>query len=627
MIISQLFGLQLMSRRRQVKTACQRCRQKREKCNGEQPCNRCERQGEICEYKRCERVSKSELRAEIGRLRQRLEDAKSQRAQGSSITTNDSAALQGCFDAVKWSNLVKGPFVLPGGDRAAFLSGSMSEGIPLTASSCFDQLLSWRSCHPTFQQSNASTSSSRPPSYRELSLPLAPLDAYATLAQTDRWTQVGWTCAHIRHLFDVVFTWDSVSFYILRKNEFLQDYDAGSSRFCSSALVHALLALSTRLANEREDDSYHLPSGWLGSKYFLRKAKALLLEQGSGQSLPDIQSLGILALYHIRCGPENEARELAELCTAGIRSLCLRECDASELDELYVKVRVTTYDGAISLLRMFDLTTGVLFNEAGSTLEDSLILDQLLCNDAGAGTMRPDLSTAINFQPENPHDLIAKLFQLTEMVYKVIVAKRRASPSIKRYIIATYQKCLEWYREIFELVRNGSSRSPFILFIHMYYHFCILCTFRPIVGFDFASSEVQPHEVCVQAVQSILTLAQSYDDLFTLQRVPALVPYFVCASGLFGLAIEDSKADMDFVQLRPMAAISPQQPHPSNLQVAGFFPPETTAPLEIKVSTVVQARLLLSRMGASHPAAAIAKKKLNQSLTAWRRRSGGAGSD
>lgn len=156
----------------------------------------------------------------------------------------------------------------------------------------------------------------------------------------------------------------------------------------------------------------------------------------------------------------------------------------------------------------------------------------------------------------------------------------------------------------------------------MYYHFCILCTFRPFVSSDFASSEVQPHEMCVQAVQSILTLAQSYDDLFTLRRVPALIPYFVCASGLFGLAIEDSRADMEFVNLRPRAAISPQKPHPSNLQVAGFFPPETTAPSEIKVSTVVQARLLLSRMSASHPAAAMAKEKLNECLKAWRRSRG-----
>lgn len=91
--------------------------------------------------------------------------------------------------------------------------------------------------------------------------------------------------------------------------------------------------------------------------------------------------------------------------------------------------------------RMLDLTTGVLFNEAGSTLEDPSILDQLPCNETGAGTMRSgkpvmhlekpieanviffsDLSTAINFQPVSPYDFIAKMFQLTELVYKVIVA-------------------------------------------------------------------------------------------------------------------------------------------------------------------------------------------------------------
>ncbi|OAA34800.1 Fungal transcriptional regulatory protein [Beauveria brongniartii RCEF 3172] len=155
----------------------------------------------------------------------------------------------------------------------------------------------------------------------------------------------------------------------------------------------------------------------------------------------------------------------------------------------------------------------------------------------------------MDFQPVNPYNLVTKLFQLTELVYMAIVANQRAAPSTKEDIIATYQKCLVWYSELFELVENGSSRSPFILFLHMYYHFYILCTFRPFVGSDFAPSEVQPHEMCVQAAQSILILAQSYDDLFTLQRVPAWIPYFVCASGLFGLAIEDSRADRDFSRL------------------------------------------------------------------------------
>ncbi|EJP69843.1 putative C6-zinc finger TF, regulator of conidiation [Beauveria bassiana ARSEF 2860] len=125
-----------MSSRQQVQTACQRCRQKRAKCSGQQPCNRCEQEGEVCEYNRCEKLTKSELRAEVGRLRQRLEDTKSQRAQsqGSSATTNDSATLQGWIDGFKWSNLEKGPFVLAAGYRASFSSDSTPPGTPLTAS-------------------------------------------------------------------------------------------------------------------------------------------------------------------------------------------------------------------------------------------------------------------------------------------------------------------------------------------------------------------------------------------------------------------------------------------------------------------------------------------------------------
>lgn len=294
-------------------------------------------------------------------LRQRLGVAKPQRAQGqtSSSTINDGAAVQGCIGS---PDLDSGPSVLLGGDSVALSSDSTRRravvpdpstqtNVSTSSSSCFDQLLSWRSCHPTFWQRNKDQSPLAASTGGDLLLPSAPVDAYSALAEIDVWTQVGWTRAHIRHLFDVLVTWDYLSLCVLSKNEFLHDYEVNSSRYCSSALVHALLALSARLINEAEDDSHILPSGWRGSKYFLRKAEALLLEQGATHSLPDIQSMGILAFYHIRCGREKEARELAELCSAGIRSLCLREADAGQSDEQYIKVRATTYCAAISLLR------------------------------------------------------------------------------------------------------------------------------------------------------------------------------------------------------------------------------------------------------------------------------------
>ncbi|KAM3536752.1 hypothetical protein MY4038_000207 [Beauveria bassiana] len=154
------------------------------------------------------------------------------------------------------------------------------------------------------------------------------------------------------------------------------------------------------------------------------------------------------------------------------------------------------------------------------------------------------------------------MFQLTEWVYKAIVSHQKDSLSNQGKVLATYTKCLGWYRDVFELVGDGGSRSPFILFIHMYYHFCLLCAFRPFIGCNFTDTESQPHEMCGQAVQSILALAQSYDDLFTLRRVSALIPYFVCASGLFSLAIEDSGSRMDFIHLRPQGAVNSEIPAP-----------------------------------------------------------------
>ncbi|KAK8142878.1 hypothetical protein G3M48_008065 [Beauveria asiatica] len=135
---------------------------------------------------------------------------------------------------------------------------------------------------------------------------------------------------------------------------------------------------------------------------------------------------------------------------------------------------------------------------------------------------------------------------------------------------------------------------------------------------EVATSEVRPHEICAQAVQSILLLTQSYNDLFTLQRVSAFIPYFVCASGLVSLAIEDSGSHMDFDELHPSAAVDPHAAAPAKSGVTPITS-DTISPAHIKVSAVTQARLLLSKMGSTHFAAALAEKKLTEGLTSWHR--------
>lgn len=143
----------------------------------------------------------------------------------------------------------------------------------------------------------------------------------------------------------------------------------------------------------------------------------------------------------------------------------------------------------------------------------------------------------------------------------------------------------------------------------MYYHFCLLCAFRPFIGVTLEGSNISPKEICIQAAQSILALAQSYDDLFTLRRVSGFIPYFVCASGLLSLAMKESGSHLDAVHLR----LGDNSPYMLKADIKGKVPgaeteESSTIPSHIKMSTLAHARLLLAKMGSTHPAAMMAER-------------------
>lgn len=79
----------------------------------------------------------------------------------------------------------------------------------------------------------------------------------------------------------------------------------------------------------------------------------------------------------------------------------------------------------------------------------------------------------------------------------------------------------------------------------MYYHFAILLLFRPLIKLRVIGSEVLPRDVCSQAADAIQGLLKSYSQLYTLQRTPSFVPYFILTSAIMHLAIRASGAEAD----------------------------------------------------------------------------------
>lgn len=154
----------------------------------------------------------------------------------------------------------------------------------------------------------------------------------------------------IWQLFDSTFAWDSLPFTILNRSAFHKDFHNGSSRFCSPALVNALLAFSTRVIIESAPKSASVPQGWSGSSTFFEKAEQLLSADASSDRLPDIQARGVLSLYKFSCGCELAAQELADAFVTGIKDLCRREYSSSTQND-FQQALATSYCGAVSLIR------------------------------------------------------------------------------------------------------------------------------------------------------------------------------------------------------------------------------------------------------------------------------------
>lgn len=71
----------------------------------------------------------------------------------------------------------------------------------------------------------------------------------------------------------------------------------------------------------------------------------------------------------------------------------------------------------------------------------------------------------------------------------------------------------------------------------MYYHFSILLLFRPFLKLQIIDSQISPRDICIQAALAIQKLLRSYSKLYTLQRTPSFVPYFVLTSTLIHLTV------------------------------------------------------------------------------------------
>ncbi|KAJ4147457.1 hypothetical protein LMH87_001972 [Akanthomyces muscarius] len=355
------------------------------------------------------------------------------------------------------------------------------------------------------------------------------LSDVAALRRPPPYTSRRWPPGRALPALDSILQWDCIAFCIIDGVRFKSDLLTGSNKYCSPALVDALLALS--VAVFRHDISEDISGSeaetpaWEIFSVSLADEVIQALQRGAWlpKAIPDIQALGVLALHCACNGWRDKSRDFAMEFAEAIRTYCLQNTGSDGTVETMRRITASTYCGAISLNRMmvqiqeYDAT---LPRRSGDPRANLAAIENENMRGRRSWTENRLRATLISEPFVNSPDLhgrdiygiAAQLYQLVELVFKTCCELENNRTFANA--TATYTKCLEWYRNFFRCSKAYTSREPLILFVHTYYHFCILSLFTPYVTnealvFDGSS----PGKICEEAANIILKLMKHHECL------------------------------------------------------------------------------------------------------------------
>ncbi|OCK74707.1 hypothetical protein K432DRAFT_409640 [Lepidopterella palustris CBS 459.81] len=343
------------------------------------------------------------------------------------------------------------------------------------------------------------------------------LDAHTPL-MNQPWTSVTDDFEFIEHLLSLYFSWQHSFFQNFPEKLFREDMVTGRTKYCSRVLVNALCAagcLLSRRPEARRDPNDPKTAGL----DFFDEAVALLNETQT-PSIPTTAALYLL------CHVEGNRGQLSSLWMYAGRSsrmaldinLHLRS-DKLPTDRLLDNerreetARVHAFWGCFIADQVTSFTLGRLPQIPTNAITVDLPPiskeddeEEWLAYDVPGGKRPGARSTTFN--------QVAALSKIVNSTLQMFFAPAQVlSGSI---LLDEYNKYLQWYRRLPQIVSSIDNAPPHVLCLHMYYHAAVLLLFRPFLKAKFTKSEVSPREVCRQSANAISDIFAQHRRLYDL---------------------------------------------------------------------------------------------------------------
>ncbi|KAF2810451.1 uncharacterized protein BDZ99DRAFT_312358 [Mytilinidion resinicola] len=343
-------------------------------------------------------------------------------------------------------------------------------------------------------------------------------DAHAPLVNQQPWTSVSNDFEFIEHLLSLYFSWQHSFFQSFPEKLFREDMVTGGTRYCSRLLVNALCATGCLLSRRPEARRDPNDPKTAGLDFFDEAVR--LLNETRISSIPTIAALYLL------CHVEGNRGQLSSLWMYSGRSsrmaldinLHLRS-DKPSLEHpsaaaskeeaarvhafwgCFIADQVTSF----TLGRLPQISTNAITVEL-PPIDDEVDQEPWLAYDMPSGKRPGARSTTFN--------QVAALSKIVNSTLQMFFAPAQILSGTT--LLDEYQKYLQWFSRLQDLVSSIDDAPPHILCLHMYYHAAVLLLFRPFLKAQFTESKVSPREVCRQSANAISDIFAQHRRLYDL---------------------------------------------------------------------------------------------------------------
>jgi hypothetical protein len=308
------------------------------------------------------------------------------------------------------------------------------------------------------------------------------------------------------HLLEQYWKFQHLVLQIVHREAFVQDMQAGRSRYFSKALLYAILANAAVFSEAPEIRSLTLSTDEdpEGSKpYLLRKASELVeMEVENGVGVTTIQSLQLLSAVYCRRGADTKGWLESGRASRLIFELGLHKDDAEfqsyQSSPMDLEVRRVVFWGSFTYDRGWSLYLGRPY---ALNLQDVTISPPSLLSDK-TSSYSTELSILLAW---------TTLFTVVGDICNALNKK----PFTYTQMQNLRQTLLAWQSSLGPDLKHVPGCPPAVLVLQLQYHSAMILLHRSTARFGRSQSEATPisqgsRAVCVEHVLQIATILDDY---------------------------------------------------------------------------------------------------------------------